>query len=281
MKKFSIPVLSMFLALGCNKTDENNTSTAVAAQQMFNVSYGADAEQIMDIYLPAGRDASTKTIILVHGGGWTGGSKADFAYFIPTLKSDFPDHAIVNINYRLATLDSPGYPKQIQDIEQVVAHLKSADYNISDDYAFIGASAGAHLSMLYAYNFDTSNDVKAVCSIVGPTDFTDPAYTDNPLFQNGLTYLVGNETWQDSPEIFIEVSPITHVTAQSPPTIMFYGGLDPLIPASQSPRLKERLDDFGVYNEWYLYANGGHGNWDPLTMLDFTTKLTAFLRAKF
>ena len=235
----------------------------------------------MDIYLPAGRNSSTKAIILVHGGGWTSGSKADFNYFIPVLKSQFPEHAIVNINYRLATLESPGFPKQIEDIQTLVAHLKTADYSISSDYAFIGASAGAHLSMLYSYHYDDADDVKAVCSIVGPTDFTDPAYTENPLFQNGLTYLVGNYSFEQNPEVFIEVSPAAHVSAESPPTIMFYGGQDPLIPATQSQILRDKLDDFGVYNEWYLYAQGGHGDWDAATMLDFTGKLITFLQVKF
>jgi len=283
MKKYSLPLILLFLTFGCNKSPENNPEeyTSLPAQNSLNISYGNDAQQIMDIYLPAGRNVNTKVIILVHGGGWSGGSKTDFDYFVPTLKAEFPSHAIVNMNYRLATASSPGFPKQIQDIEKLVQHLKASDYSISSDYAFIGASAGAHLSMLYAYHYDPDDDVKAVCSIVGPTDFTDPSYTGNPLYEYGLTALVGNVTFQSNPEIFIEVSPRTHVTAYSPPTIMFHGGQDPLIPATQGPRLKEKLDEFNVYNELYIYPNGGHGNWDAVTMADFSTKLIAFLQAKF
>jgi acetyl esterase/lipase len=45
-----------------------------------NVSYGTDASQKMDIYLPPGRTtAATKAIILIHGGGWSSGDKSDFA----------------------------------------------------------------------------------------------------------------------------------------------------------------------------------------------------------
>lgn len=280
MKHYPIKIFALFLALSCNRS-EDPALQPLPEQNLLNVSYGTDPEQKADIYLPANRDEQTKVIILIHGGGWSGGSKSDFDYVIPTLKLQFPTYAIVNTDYRLATSASPGFPKQIQDIEKLVAYLKNSDYDISSNYALIGASAGAHLSMLYAYHFDTAHDVKAVCSIVGPADFSDPAYTENPMFQSGLFYLVGNANPQTNPEVFIEVSPAAHVSSQSPPTILFYGGQDPLIPASQGPRLKQKLDDFGVYNELYVYPNGGHGNWDAVTTLDFNTKLIAFLQQHF
>jgi len=46
----------------------------VAEKTELNVSYGTDASQKMDIYLPAGRiTTTTKVIILIHGGGWNQG----------------------------------------------------------------------------------------------------------------------------------------------------------------------------------------------------------------
>ena len=46
----------------------------------------------MDIYLPANRSVTaTKVIIMIHGGGWTGGDKADFNVMIDTtLKNGCP-----------------------------------------------------------------------------------------------------------------------------------------------------------------------------------------------
>ncbi len=279
MKHLTLPILILFLAFGC-KSDEDS-DTILAAEDRMNISYGEDPQQKLDIYLPAGRNEDTKVLILVHGGSWSGGARTDMNYFIPTLKSQFPNHAIVNIDYRLATIASPGYPKQIEDIQAMIAHLKSEDYNISNNYAFIGASAGGHLSLLYSYKYDTQNEVGAVCSIVGPTDFTDPAYTQNPLYAQGLYYLVGQVPYNENPSLYAEVSPRTHVTADDPSTVLFYGGQDPLVPGSQSVRLRNELEDAGVYVEHYLYANGGHGNWDAATMLDFQTKLIAFLQTKF
>ena len=280
MKLYALPLLLLFLTFGCSNSDDVVEIQNLPAQTLLNVSYGTDSEQIADIYLPANRTSATKTIILIHGGGWSGGSKADFTAILPEAQAEFPNYAIVNMDYRLGTPQSPGFPKQIQDIETLIAHLKSSSYQISNKYAMIGASAGAHLSMLYAYRYDPQHEVKAVVSIVGPTDFTDPNFVGNPLFTDGLAPLVGNTTFQENPEIYAVVSPVTHVNAQSPPTAMFFGNADPLIPNSQGPILKQKLDQFGVFNEM-TYYDGGHGNWDEPSLVNFQQKVIAFITSKF
>lgn len=274
------PMIMLFFNLGCNQVEEKTQpKTILPAKEIKNVAYGNEADQKLDIYLPEGRDENTKVFILVHGGGWSGGSKADFNYVVPILKAEFPNHAIVNINYRLATMQSPAFPKQVQDIEKVVQHLKEGDYNISSQYAFIGASAGAHLSMLYSYRYHKNNEVKAVANIVGPADFTDPFYANHPYFQYAALYLVGNIA--NRPEAAVEVSPALHITKDSPATILFYGGQDPVVPSSQATRLKAKLDEAGVYNEYHLYKNGGHGNWNQATMKDFQENLVMFFKERF
>ncbi|MBK7289651.1 MAG: hypothetical protein IPI78_05040 [Chitinophagaceae bacterium] len=66
-------------------------------KNMLNVAYGTDAQQKMDIYLPANRTATnTKVLILIHGGGWTSGDKTDFSSaLIDTLNKRFPNYAIL------------------------------------------------------------------------------------------------------------------------------------------------------------------------------------------
>lgn len=284
MTRYMIPMLLLILSFGCQSTEEGQNNTAeshLAAEEILNVQYGEKSEQKMDIYLPEGRNSNTKVFILVHGGGWTGGSKADTAYVIPMLKQQFPGYAIVNIDYRLASIQYPAFPKQVQDIEEAIQFLKRSNYKISNNYALIGASAGAHIAMLYSYRFDTHGDIKAVCSIVGPSDFTDPNYKNHPYFHYGAQYLIGNINYREHPEVVETVSPAMQVKTTSPPTIMFYGGQDPLVPLTQGSRLKAKLDEKGVYNEYYLYQNGGHGNWDMQTMTNFSEKLVAFFRNKF
>ena len=234
-------------------------------RQELNVSYGIDSNQVYDIYLPENRSLNTKVLILVHGGGWTSGDKNDMNNIKDIIRQDLSDYAIVNINYRLADENTQAYPTQIDDITSVINHLKAnrTDYIISDRFGFIGISAGAHLSMLWSYAFDTGNNVDMVCSIVGPTNFTDSAYLNNlsPEVQVLL-----NTFGSDLTTSFLEeVSPLHQVSATAPPSLLFYGGMDPLIPTTQGTALDERLTALGVTHQFTLYENEGHG-WIGITL---------------
>lgn len=264
---------------GCSSDDKapQSTDETATAIDYTNVAYGTDPQQIMDVYLPAGRSKTTKVIVLIHGGAWYTGSKEDFAEYLPTIKAGFPDCAIVNINYRLATQTSAAFPKQANDLVAVFDYLENqSGYTIDNSYLLIGASAGAHLAMLHGYKYDTDHEVKAIGNIVGPTDFMDPAYTSHPFYGVAAQFLLGTPT--PTQQQITDVSPLAHIKPQSPPTISFYGGKDPLIPNTQGTRLTEALNTVNVPNSYNFYPNGGHGDWDAATMNDALTKLTAFLQ---
>ncbi|MTE26032.1 alpha/beta hydrolase [Winogradskyella ouciana] len=267
--------------LSCNSDDSNNNNDPEAlnplvAYEEFNISYGNDSDQVFDLYLPANRSSNTKTVILVHGGGWTAGDKADMNAFKDYIKTQMTGYAIVNMNYRLADENNPPYPMQINDITTVVDYLEANEnyYSISDDIGFIGTSAGAHLSLLWSYAFDGDSQVEMVCSVVGPTNFTDPAYTEsnNPVFEE-----LFNTFGIDATTEFLEdVSPYHRVTSSAPPTILFYGGQDPLIPTTQGTDMRDKLEALNVTHEFTLYPNEGHG-WIGLNLLDTTLKLHNFI----
>ena len=272
-------LLLLTLSISCDRKDDDPAPTATKEEIFLNISYGTDSKQTFDLYLPANRSkTTTKTIILVHGGGWIEGDKADMNYIVDIIKQNLPEYAIANLNYRLATVGKPAFPMQIDDIISVVSRLKNANYEISNNLGFIGTSAGGHLSLLYSYAYNTNNNVKMVASIVGPTNFTDVNYTNNPewisLFYNvtGVTY-AGNQTYYEN------LSPLFRATTNAPPTIMLYGNADPLIPTTQGQSLHAKLDQLGVYNEFNLY-NGGHGNWAAIDQLDAYTKLVNFIKKK-
>ncbi len=247
---------------------------------MYDVSYGSSNQQKFDLYLPSNRTINTKTLILVHGGGWTAGDKADMNYVTNIIKQYLPGYAIANINYRLATSGNPAFPMQIDDLAAVVAKLKSTDeYVISDNFGFIGVSAGAHLSMLYGYAYDANSNVKMVASIVGPTDFTDVNYLNNPTLAPMFEMATG-VSYAYNPGYYQQLSPLSRATSSSPPTILFYGNQDPLIPTTQGVNMHNRLNQLSVYNEFNLY-NGGHGDWIINDQLDAYGKLVIFVQNKF
>ena len=272
---FFIIILS---AASCITNDETGEIiiNPVEYYQEINVSYGSDSDQVFDLYLPAGRTDETRVIILVHGGGWASGDKVDMNAFKDYILQNIPDVAVVNINYRLANDTAQPYPMQINDIKTIVNYLKykQSEYVISNDIAFIGTSAGAHLSLLWSYAFDSENQTKMVCSIVGPTNFTDPEYLNNTdsILQEILD-LYGTDATTAHLE---EVSPYHQVTIGAPPTILFYGGVDPLIPTSQGIGMRDKLVDLGIAHQFTLYPTEGHG-WSGLNLLDTTAKLHAFI----
>lgn len=289
MNYIKILLLLLLVTLAsCSDKDDNYYFNPIIApeneNQLLDVSYGTDSEQKMDIILPKNRVTDvTKVFILVHGGGWSSGDKSDFNSEVTMLYNAFPDCAIVNVNYRLGTEESIGFPKQINDLQKVVAFLNSKykDYHISKKYAMVGVSAGAHLSLLYSYKYNSNNQIKAVCNIVGPVDFSDPNYEGNSLFPAGLVYFVGNyPTYQDNPSLYNFVSPVNHVTTKSPKTIMFYGNSDPLVPNTQGAILHDKLDSKNVVNEYYLY-DAGHANWNADQYADINEKTINFFRRYF
>ena len=61
-------------------SDDTTSDEPLDAIVLTNVSYGNNPEQVYDLYLPEGREASrTKVVVLIHGGGWTSGDKVDMA----------------------------------------------------------------------------------------------------------------------------------------------------------------------------------------------------------
>ncbi|WP_114905267.1 alpha/beta hydrolase [Kordia sp. SMS9] len=278
-------ILSLFIVCNysCSSDDSDlnitptptDPSTVVAAT-MLDVSYGTDADQTYDLYLPQNRTLDTKVLVLVHGGSWIGGDKSDMNNYVELIQADLPQYAIVNINYRLATVTTSPFPMQLDDISLIVNDLKARneEYIISEDYGFLGSSAGAHLSLLWSYAYDTQSDVNMVASIVGPTNLADDAYvnSDNPEIQQIFT-IFGSQF--DIP--FLETySPFHQVTTSAPPTALFYGGQDPLIPNSQGMDLSDRLTQLGVTHEFTFYPEESHG-WSGQNAIDTWNKFTAFV----
>jgi acetyl esterase/lipase len=258
----------------------------LAAQSTNDVAYGTGALQKFDMVLPAGRTtATTKVLIIIHGGAWIGGDKADMTTYLNRLKISLPDYAFFNINYRLGnpTSGTNAFPTQENDVKAAVDFIygKRAEYNISDKISILGASAGAHLALLQAYKY-ASPKIKAVVDIYGPTDMAD-MYT-NPA-SSSPAYLIGyittgslTGTPTNNPTAFSSSSPLTFVTAQSPPTIIFHGLVDNVVRYQQSTMLQSKLVQNNVVNQYVPYTLAGHAYDEPF-ITDTFLKTIAFLNA--
>jgi acetyl esterase/lipase len=280
LKKINFLFLFLALYLGCSKddTEEQTTTTepeVVDAYEALNVSYGSDENQVFDIYLPENRTNTTKILILIHGGSWVSGDKSDMNTIKTFVSALHPDVGIINMNYTLAGVNNPPVPLQTDDISAVVDYISTnkSSLIVSDDIGFIGVSAGAHLSLLWSYAYDDNDQVDMVCSIVGPANFTDPAYYDNLIYQP-IYQLFGNP----SIEFLESASPYHRATTTSPPTLLFYGGMDPLVPTSQGVDMDAQLTSLGVTHEFHFYPEEGHG-WEGDNLTDTASKISTYIEA--
>lgn len=276
-----ILVCSLFL-LSCQKESNGGGAAPVAEQTQLNVAYGTDASQKMDVYLPANRSTSTtKVIILIHGGGWSSGDKADFTTYVDTLKKRLSSYAIININYRLAAGTTHLFPTQENDVKAAIEFIyaKRTEYAISDKFVLLGTSAGGHLSLLQAYKYSTPVKIKAVVDFFGPTDLVD--LYNNPasvLAPPAAVAAVVGATPTTNLTLYQQSSPINFTVATSPPTIILQGGVDVLVSPVQSATLNTRLQTLGVTHQYVFYPTENHG-WTGVNLTDSFDKIAAFLTA--
>lgn len=279
---FLLLFVFIFSLFSCSSDDRSKT-TELEAEFHENVSYGTLPEQIYDIYLPAGRSVeTTKTLILVHGGFWTSGDKSDLTEYMNLLRETFPEYAIVNMNYVLATSSTAAFPNQFEDMDLLINRLTSQkeDLQILPEFGLVGVSSGAHISLQYDYVYDTDDQVKMVCDIVGPTDFTDPFYTEQAGFENLVTFLVDEEAFPENTDYTVVLSPAYNVSSMSSPTILFYGEEDELVPTTNAYALETALENAGITHSLTFYP-GGHGDWSEESFEDLKVKLKGFIQTHF
>lgn len=269
-------------AISCSKSNSTNPIN-ISTKVMLNVAYGSDMKQVMDIYLPAGRDTSTKVLVLIHGGSWTGGDKNDFAQYIDTFQTRLPGYAIFNINYRLAATSLPfknAFPTQEQDIETATLFIYNNEksYFVSNNWCLLGFSAGGHLALLQGYKNNSVIKPKVVVDLFGPTDMTDlyNFYSNNSTTQYGFSYLL-NGIPSKNPSLYNSSSPINYVTSTSPPTLILHGGKDTIVPFRESVNLHNKLTSVGVINKYVFYPNQLHG-FKGIDELDSHEQMVSFIK---
>lgn len=282
MKKiaFYFIIICSFAMYSCKPKTNSPSTEPLTASDLLNQSYGNDGKQKFNIYLPKNRTAaSTPVIFLIHGGAWMSGDRSDFNSSIATYQSMLPDYAIVTLSYRLNAGSVNKFPTQEQDVKSCIEYVltRNQDYAISQKFALMGISAGAHLATLYAYKYGaTSFQPKAVVDVVGPVELIQ-AYNQvsSPVVKGWITSVAGNPATIDS-LLYISSSPLRFVTASSAPTLILHGTADSIVPPQQALLLKNKLQSLGVVTTYKLYPGEGHG-FSPLVTLDALNLMKTFL----
>ena len=208
-----------------------------------------------DLYQPGGA-GPFPAVLMVHGGGWTGGSRQQMHRTARAVARR--GYVVMNISYRLAPRWR--FPAQLQDIQQALLWLRAhaADYRVlADRIATWGYSAGAHLALLPAVlspghrNFVP--DTRPVATVAGgsPVDLT--YYPAGPLTNAlmGVGCHLDPQAWQDA-------SPLRHVAAHTPPIFLYHGSFDRLVGANNSHAMYAALQSQRVPSELLLLRGFGH-----------------------
>jgi len=253
---------------------------------ILDTAYGSDTKQKLDIYLPAGRNNTTKLIVMIHGGAWQAGDKSEFNSYKNLFRAKWPAVAIANINYRLASNTANIHHTEIMnDISSAVNFMagNKTGFAISDTMAMVGESAGAHLALLYTYAHNNNNFVKAVSDIYGPAQINDWSwYNSFNIFLGQsisaiLTQYTGSAWTTPTTPLYESVSPIVRATSLSKPTIIFHGTIDVIVPLYQSQALNSKLTTLAVPHEYHEYFLDGHG-FNSTNQNDCANKTVAFFQ---
>lgn len=285
MKNYLVLISFTLLLFSCKKNDTTPTPIPSTVPELIltDVAFATTStQQKMDVYLPANRNvASTYTVVMIHGGSWSGGDKNDFNTDIPNIRNLIGNYAIVNLNYRLANGNSVLLQQQTDDITSAIDFItnKATEYGINTSkIALMGASAGAHLALLKSYRLNSDGRIKAVVDLFGPTDMA-WMFNSHPaasLIQPVIVNVMGSTPTANA-TAYTNGSPINFVSATTPPTIIFHGTNDELVPISESVKLQAKLTLNGVSNQYVIYNGEAHG-WVGANLTDTYNRAIAFIK---
>ena len=205
----------------------------------------------LDFYAPASGLANdargAPCVLLIHGGGWDGGRKTEFAGFNRHLASR--GFAVAAIEYRLAP-QFP-WPAPRDDAQAAVAWLKAHAAELQIDptrLVLFGRSAGGSIAEAVAYG-SPDPAIRGVAAFYAPADLPYAWITSkegdvlDPL-KLLRQYLGGSP--EQVPAAYAAASGYLQARRGAPPTLLVHGDRDVIVWQRQSERLAERLAANGV-----------------------------------
>jgi acetyl esterase/lipase len=238
----------------------------------------------LDIAHAAEGDGPFPAVIVIHGGAWRQGNKADVRPILP----QFVEHGYVAISPEYRFCPQNAFPAQIHDVKAAVRWLKvnAKKYRIDPDrIGAMGFSAGGHLAMMLGLT--SPNDglegdvsagapdsrVKAVVNYFGPTDL---AANDIPdICKPWVKDFLGGSP-RDRPDAAAKASPLTFVSKDDAPVLTFQGTKDSLVPYTQAIKLAEAMNSAGVPGRVELILGAEHG-WAGAEMARTVNETFGFL----
>ena len=235
----------------------------------------AGRKEKLDLYLPADRPKTLRSpaVVIIHGGGWTGGDKAANREF--NIGTTLAKAGYVCASVEYLKEGAGRWPTNLHDCKNAVRFLRAhADrYQVdADHFGVIGGSAGGHLALMVAYTFGVkeltpdspypgnSDKVQCCVDLYGLTDLLTRQSTDADGTPNGKLRDAGlfSEPRGQDPEKWKLASPVYHASKECPPTLILHGTADTTVDREQSVELDRKLTAAGVEHHLILLPGIGH-----------------------
>ncbi|MEN6386889.1 MAG: alpha/beta hydrolase [Phycisphaerales bacterium] len=267
-EKISSIILILVLSQLCNAdvTPDYNQVRLIA-----DVDYlGGGRSEKMDIYLPANSNLNNyPAVLLIHGGGWSGGDKHDVREQITGTNLARAGYVCASINYALCNAGDtshPSWPQNIYDCKKAIQFLRknAGTYKIDPNHiGVIGGSAGGHLAALLGVAgvdaaleptdgqyVGTATNVQAVVDMYGISDL---ATWNTSAGQRCLGCSL-----QNCPNTWRKASPLYNVTSDDPPFLILHGTKDTTVAIDQSLKFVEELESKNVKVELMKIEGAPH-----------------------
>ena len=219
-----------------------------AANRTEVFAQGEDGPLELDFF-PAAASSPAPCLIVVHGGGWDGGDRAQLAEWNHRWAAR--GYAVAAISYRLAPRHR--WPAQRDDTLAALVWLKTHAARLGIDatrFVFVGRSAGGQIAAAVAYGAEDPAIV-GVVSFYAPHDMPfawGVSREDDALNSVNLMrqYLGGAPDTPERAALYASASAQAMVGPRTPPTLLVHGRPDTLVWYRHSERLAARLREAGV-----------------------------------
>lgn len=210
----------------------------------------------LDLHEPRGDGlAARPAIVLVHGGGFTGGNKAASSMIETAARLAHTGYLVASINYRLAPGGSSITPEVIRDAAHdhlaAVRWLRREAARLRIDptrIAAIGSSAGA-------------------ATILDAEYAADEGQSGNPGFDSSVAAIVDLWGFLLDPSV---------IDAHESPLMIVHGTDDQVVPYSAATALRDRAAWIGLPHELHPMQGSRHAPWNTFWQTEMTGVL-AFL----
>ncbi len=275
MKLATTFFVALFACPAIAETEKHDFNGAAAAE-VYKKASGDD----LWIYRfsPADHQPSTDkrpAVVFFFGGGWNGGSVTQFEQHAKYLASRGMVAFVAD--YRVKSRQKTGPDACVADGKSAIRWVRTNAERLRVDpnrIAAGGGSAGGHVAATTGICDGLDESTEKDSSVSSKAN---ALLLFNPVYDNGPDGY-GHDR---AKEWFPAISPAHNITKDDPPTIVFLGTEDKLIPVATAEKFDADLKALNIKSELWTYEGQPHGFFNESknqeAFLDTVLKTDAFL----